>query len=188
MNSGKPHDPMTPTGGLRAGNRRLLTSTITAIFLTLAAQSAEAINKCVDGGGNVSYQETTCPEDANQQDLKLPHQASTEKAPSKTSGPAANDSSEDATILDLVSVISTYEMCAKVSPDFTEKNASIFKAWNTQNAKNLARFEKSERYKLLLENGRRQSAQQMQTPGIGNQLTKFCEVQFIPVLKSTVQQ
>lgn len=188
MSSNTPHNTSTTTDSSCLRRSRHFTFIITTLFLTLTANSASAINKCVDSGGNVTYQESACPENDNQQDIKLRQQPSTVKSASKEHGPTANDSSEDATILELVSVQTTYELCTKVSPAFAEKNAPLLKEWNAQNSAKLARFEKSERYKLLLENGRSQSAQHMQMPGIGTQLAKFCEVQFLPALRNNIHQ
>ena len=163
---------------------------IAALGLGLAAGEVAAINKCVDKKGKVSYQDGKCPDDAKQDVIKV--------APAATSGaPAAaaeskapltpDEDKEDQRMLDAVATQSTYEGCGNVSPDFASRHAATYQAWRAANAEVLARVERSPRYQQVLENGRKQMADQVsRTPGANDKVAKFCEVQFIPMLRRTL--
>ena len=168
----------------------ILAYILAAMSLALATPDAWAINKCVDKAGKVTYQQDKCPEDAKQEVLKAPPSRPSTNASSKSpapSGPAADDDRDDAAILELVSVQTGYEGCVGASPDFTQRHGAVYAEWRAGNAAALARLERSERYQLILENGRKQLREpEWHMPGVREKLAKFCEFQFIPVLKKKI--
>lgn len=159
-----------------------LVSIIAAIFLMLAASNAEAINKCVNKAGNVTYQEAKCPDNTNQYAIEP-------QGRSRPNGPGADDGREDAAIREIVAVKTGFERCVEVSPGFSERNAALYTAWHASNAVALKRFEHSERYELIFMISRRELyTQPTNRPGVRESLAKFCDEQFIPVLKSNIRK
>jgi hypothetical protein len=154
--------------------------------LALASAPALAINKCVDKAGKVTYQEGRCPDDTTENQLKgLPPPDDPGAASPRAAGTAGSkgDDPEDPHMLNLVSVLISYEGCTKASPDFAASHAAQYDAWRTGNAKYLARLEHSARYQEVLANGRKQNASQpLDSPEFREQYTRFCNVQFIPML------
>jgi hypothetical protein len=150
---------------------------VLAAALAWAASDARAINKCIDKKGQVTYQETRCPDDAKANELKDP-------PPPGDSGPVPlKDDPEDPHMLDLVSVMVGYEGCTKASPDFATIHAAQYEAWRTGNAKYFARLEQSPRYQQVLANGRKSNAAQpLDSPEFAEKYARFCNVQFIPML------
>lgn len=167
-------------------------SIVTAILLALAATDAAAINKCTDKAGKITYQEGKCPDNASQHVIKPPTPRpapDTRSRPEPVGGPGADDKREDDTIVHLVSVQTGFEGCVNASPGFAQRHAATYAAWRSDNASALARLESSERYRVILENGRRQLGDpSMHMPGVREKLAKFCEVQFIPALRNTLRK
>ena len=168
----------------------ILAYILAAMSLALATPDAWAINKCVDKAGKVTYQQDKCSEDAKQEVLKTPPSRPSTNASSKSpapSGPAADDDREDAAILELVSVQTGYEACVGASPDLAQRHGAVYAEWRAGNKAALARLERSERYQLVLENGRKQLREpEWHMPGVREKLVKFCEFQFFPVLKKKI--
>jgi len=147
--------------------------------LALAAADAAAINKCVDRGGKVTYQDGRCPDDARQD---------TVKAPGTPVPSAAWDAGADEeTALGLASVQSTFENCAAMSPEFSTMYASDYDKWRAVNEALLAKVESSPRYQKILENGRDQRREQgLLLPGNMERFAQYCSAQFIPALRRTL--
>ena len=164
-----------------------------SLALLVFALQAEAVNKCVDKDGRVSYQEAKCPHDAKEQVLALPSRAQTaasaRRAGASAAGPVANDPREDEAILQLASVQSGYEGCVAASPDFAARHEAVYSAWRKANAAGLEKYEGSERYRQILENGRKQlRSPNWNMPGVQAKLAQFCDAQFIPALKDRLQR
>ncbi len=158
---------------------------LTAALAFAAAPQAHAINKCVDKAGNVTYQETRCPGDAKEDQVKGvpppgdPGAGAAGRYPAL--GPA--DDPEDAGMLNVVSVMVGYEGCTRASPEFAQVHAAQYGAWRAGNAAYLERLEHSPRYQEVLANGRRQNAAQpLDAPEFREKYARFCNVQFIPML------
>ena len=121
-----------------------------SLALLVFALQAEAVNKCVDKDGRVSYQEAKGPHDAKEQVLALPSRAQT---------------------------------------DFAARHEAVYSAWRKANAAGLEKYEGSERYRQILENGRKQlRSPNWNMPGVQAKLAQFCDAQFIPALKDRLQR
>jgi Domain of unknown function (DUF4124) len=147
--------------------------------LALAAADAAAINKCVDRGGKVTYQDAGCPDDARQDTVKAPDAP----VPSAVS----NGAVDEETALGLASVQSTFEGCTAVSPEFSTMYASDYDKWRAVNEALLAKVERSPRYQQILQNGRDQRREQgVLPPGNMERFAQYCNVQFIPALRKAI--
>ncbi|HSC81915.1 MAG TPA: DUF4124 domain-containing protein [Chitinolyticbacter sp.] len=157
------------------------------IVLALSAMPALAINKCIDQMGNVTYQDTKCPQGASEKAIKTQQARplGTRAVSADAGTPLADDNSKDEAILKLVSVESTFDGCSSASPEFSRSHASTLEAWRSKNATMLQQYGKSQRYALLMERGRNQAQTLLATGGKEN-LAAFCEGRFIPMLKSRI--
>ena len=160
-----------------------------AAALAWGATGAFAINKCTDKAGKVTYQDSKCPDDVKQDELKgLPPPADETTAPpakaaAKPAAAAEDDDPADPHMQDLVSVMVGYEGCTKASADFAGIHATQYATWRTANAKYLARLEHSPRYQEALADGRKElGAQPFDSPEFLKGYMQFCNVQFIPML------
>ncbi len=167
---------------------------LAACLLALAAPHALAVNKCIDKTGSVKYQADPCPDTATQQVItgQKPISGGGEATPLATNGPsgasapaaasakklAADDTSEDGPMLELVSTQTTFEGCSEASPGFAQRNAGVYNAWRAKNAVAMARYENTPRYKLLLENGRTQMRGQPL-----ERMAGFCDSQVVERMK-----
>jgi uncharacterized protein DUF4124 len=151
-----------------------------ALALGAAGAHAQQLYKCVVAG-KVTYQETRCPGDAREDEVKgLPPPGDPGAA---AEAAAVKGDPEDPHMLNLVAVLVGYEGCTRASPEFAEAHAAQYAAWRTGNAKYLARLERSPRYQEVLANGRRQNAAQpLDSPEFRDKYARFCNVQFIPMM------
>jgi hypothetical protein len=82
-----------------------------------------------------------------------------------------------------------YEACTQDSPDFERKHGAEYKAWRGAKADDLVRFEPTDRYRVVLENGRRANQneqQQRQNPRTRAQAAEVCETYLVAMLKGPV--
>jgi hypothetical protein len=159
--------------------RRLALPGLAGLALLLVQPGAVAINKCVGKNGKVAYQDEKCP-GGTSETLVKPLLNPAPGAAAQDLG--ADDSSQDGTVLPLVSTQATYEGCAAISPGFDQRFGETYAAWRSSNAAALSRFEGTARYQQLMKNGSRQM-RSMQAAGAQAQLVSFCESQFMPNLK-----
>jgi len=186
------------TGTTRAARPRRpapAVSMVAACLLVLAAPHALAVNKCIDNTGAIKYQADPCPDNTTQQVISAqkPISSGGDKSPGGASAPAAtrslaaDDTSEDAQMLELISTLTTFEGCSEASPGFAQRNAGVYNAWRSKNAAATERYENTPRYKRLLENARTQMrGQPLDVPGAKERMAAFCDGQFAGQMKNMV--
>jgi hypothetical protein len=162
---------------LKTRTRALRISLAALAALALAAGDAAAINKCVDRGGKVTYQDGKCPDDARQDTVKTP------EAPAPSAAP--DSAADEETALGLASIQSTFDGCAAASPEFSTLYASDYDKWREMNKALLAKVERSPRYQQVLDNARDQRQRQGMLPGKSEKFAQYCTVQFLPTLRRT---
>lgn len=168
------------------------TAILVSLFaLTSAPVGAASLHRCTDADGRVAFQDQPCPPGSTQQTREWVRDPAAAAAATNddvaVNGPDANDSSQDQLILSLVSIQTGYELCTRSATDFDERHAALFEKWRLANAAAFQRVERSQRYRMILANGRRQASEQAALmTQVPTQFASFCEAQFMPQIERLV--
>ena len=167
---------------------------LAAAALALAALDAQAINKCTDHAGKVTYQEGPCAGQSKQQAMKVPVQAArpssrpaapTPKAyETETSGGvlARAQDRENPRLEETASTLALYEGCESADPLLVQKHRAEYEAWRTRNREAIEDLPRSRRYMAALQSARQRVQGQLSVKDTRAEFVRRCESQLLPTL------
>jgi hypothetical protein len=161
--------------------------------LALAALDAQAINKCVDGAGKVTYQEGPCAGQAKQQAMKVPVPAAKAPAPAAKAAPSRDTESsggvlaraqdrENPALQAVASTLALYEGCQAADPALVAKHRAEYEAWRTRNREAIDELPRSRRYMVTLQSARQRVEGELSVKDTRAEFVRRCESQLLPTL------
>jgi hypothetical protein len=164
-----------------------------AAVLALAALQAQAISRCTDAQGKVSYIEGACPPGSKQEKLTVsPPPQAAHPAPAGSpgrpaQGPGRTGSTRSTGLLPaiqdgpdphmdaLVRRLATYQGCEGASPALARSIRPGYEEWHAQNAALLERLPHSQRYMKALSLERFRASSQLGRPETRKEFLDNCQ-------------
>jgi hypothetical protein len=162
--------------------------------LALAALDAQAINKCVDRAGKVTYQEAPCAGQAKQQAMKVPVPATTKAHAPAAPPPPSRDTESSGGVLpraqdrdnpalqELASTLALYEGCQAVDPVLVGKHRAEYEAWRMRNREAIEELPRSRRYMVALQSARQRVQGELSVKDTRAEFVRRCESQLLSTL------